>query len=113
MGRIYSKLFRDVQDVKTLSDLGCEMGYPRVHSGQVFVNAAVTGDTGGEPCPRPPLISSFLRSSLGSHGRYKRKCLFQKHQNQTSLVAMGLNQSIQHRGSDMRTMKHQSSGLQS
>lgn len=56
MGKIYSKLFIDVQDVKILSDLGCVMGYPHVHGGQVFVNAAVTGDTGGEPCPLPPLM---------------------------------------------------------
>lgn len=47
MGKIYSKLFIDVQDVKILSDLGCVMEYPHIHGGQVFVNAAVTGDTGG------------------------------------------------------------------
>lgn len=33
MGKIYSKLFIDVQDVKILSDLGCVMGYPHVHGG--------------------------------------------------------------------------------
>lgn len=58
MGKIYSKLFIDVQDVKILSDLGCVMEYPHIHGGQVFVNAAVTGDTGGggEPCLLPPLM---------------------------------------------------------
>ena len=35
-----------VQDVKTLSDLGGVMGQPRVHGGQAFASAAVTGDVG-------------------------------------------------------------------
>lgn len=91
MGKIYSKLFIDVQDVKILSDLGCviEEYPPRSWWIGVCECCRDWGHRQGALSTTSTNAHHFLEV-LWAHMADTRGSAFSKHQNQTSLLATGV-----------------------